>query len=95
MAMAAGVTVDHYGRSALSFLAAHRLDHATARRLDAEWLTERLQHPDTRIVPVWRLRNLVREVREEAGVEVIEDWFDAGDTGLLRDLSAVAPRAAR
>ncbi len=44
----------------MNFLAAHRLDRATDRRLDAQWLSERLHHPDTRIVPVWRLRNLVQ-----------------------------------
>ncbi len=35
------------------------LDRAGERRRDAAWIAERLDHPATRIVPVWRDRNLV------------------------------------
>lgn len=34
-------------------------DRAVERRRDAEWLAERLTDPTTRVVPVWRERNLV------------------------------------
>ncbi len=36
------------------------LDRAAARRSDAAWLAERLADPTTRILPVWRERNLIR-----------------------------------
>ncbi len=35
------------------------LDRVGARREDAAWVTEQLEHPDTLFVPVWRSRNLV------------------------------------
>ncbi len=43
-----------------NFYAAGPLDRAHLRRTDAAWLAERLADPMTRIVPVWRVRNLVR-----------------------------------
>lgn len=38
------------------------LDRIGARREDAAWIEQRLNHPDTLFVPVWRNRNLVRGV---------------------------------
>ncbi len=35
------------------------LDRADNRRQDGDWLSQRLQAPDTRFVPLWRNRNLV------------------------------------
>ena len=43
----------------VNFFAGHRLDRAGPRRLDDEWLGQRLADPASRIVPVWRLRNVV------------------------------------
>jgi len=42
------------------------LDRAAARRHDAAWLAERLADPATRILPVWRERNLIRHGGEQA-----------------------------
>jgi NAD+ diphosphatase len=36
------------------------LDRAAERRRDKGWIAERLAHPATRILPVWRERNLIR-----------------------------------
>jgi len=51
--------VDHRARSSLNFFTAADLDRATARRQDPFYLRERLTHPATRIVPVWRSHNLL------------------------------------
>jgi len=42
-----------------NFYAANGLDRAGHRRRDAAWLAERLAHPETRFVPVWRSQSLV------------------------------------
>ena len=43
----------------MNFFAGLELDRASPRRLDDDWLAARLGDPATRIVPVWRLRNVV------------------------------------
>ena len=43
-----------------NFYAGLTLDRAVARRRDAAWLAQRLRHPESRLIPVWRSRNLVR-----------------------------------
>ncbi|HTZ81255.1 MAG TPA: NAD(+) diphosphatase [Stellaceae bacterium] len=42
-----------------NFYAANGLDRAGHRRGDAAWLAERLTHPETLFVPVWRGQSLV------------------------------------
>ena len=42
------------------------LDRISARREDTAWVEERLVHPDTLFVPVWRSRNLIRGMDEGA-----------------------------
>ncbi|MGE5200482.1 MAG: NAD(+) diphosphatase [Acidobacteriota bacterium] len=42
-----------------NFYAANGLDRAGHRRRDAAWLAERLAHPETRFVPVWRSQSLI------------------------------------
>jgi NAD+ diphosphatase len=42
-----------------NFYAANGLDRAGHRRREPEWLVERLAHPETRFVPVWRGQNLI------------------------------------
>jgi len=42
------------------------LDHATHRRKDREWLTQRLAHAASRFVPVWRNQSLVVDAQGEA-----------------------------
>ncbi len=46
-------------RSQDNFYADSGLDRAGERRKDAGWVAERLAHPQTRIVPVWRSRNYI------------------------------------
>lgn len=41
-----------------------RLDRAAERRADPDWLAERRSDPDSRVIPVWRSRNLVVEGAE-------------------------------
>lgn len=69
-----------------NFYAAGGLDRAGHRRKDAAWLAERLAHPSSRFVPVWRSQNLV--VSGEGGApqaaflarhEIVVE----GDTALL------------
>jgi len=42
-----------------NFYAGGRLDRAAHLRQDIEWIAARLEDPDTRIVPIWRQRNLL------------------------------------
>jgi NAD+ diphosphatase len=69
-----------------NFYAAGGLDRVGHRRKDAAWLAERLAHPSSRFIPVWRSQNLVIAsegaapraaflARDELGVE--------GETALL------------
>jgi NAD+ diphosphatase len=51
--------VDHYQRSNLNYFSAGGLDRATQLRPKDAWLKARLTDTATRIVPVWRLRNLI------------------------------------
>jgi NAD+ diphosphatase len=60
--------MDHYHRSSLNFFSARRFHRAGERRLEVAWLRERLADPDTRIVPVWRSRNLLRDEGEPTAV---------------------------
>ncbi len=48
--------------------AAGRLDRAAHRRRDDRWLAERLADAGSRVVPVWRARNLVRTVAAPAAL---------------------------
>ena len=51
--------MDHYRRSTLNYFSAGGLDRATLLRPRDTWLRERLTDPATRIVPVWKSRNLL------------------------------------
>jgi NAD+ diphosphatase len=42
-----------------NFYAAGGLDRVGHRRKDAAWLAERLAHPSSRFIPVWRSQNLI------------------------------------
>src|SRR5260370_39251946 len=42
-----------------NFYAAGGLDRVGPRRKDAAWIAERLAHPSSRFVPVWRSQNLI------------------------------------
>ncbi len=50
-----------------NFYANTGLDRASHLRKDADWLTARLADPVSRIVPVWRSRNLIAGVDEDFG----------------------------
>lgn len=47
-------------RSSANFYAGLSFDRAAERRRDEAWLSQQLDHPATRFVPVWRGRSLVR-----------------------------------
>jgi len=47
-----------------------RLERADERRKDPAWLAARLAQPDSRLVPVWRDRNLVAELGVDAAATV-------------------------
>ncbi len=51
--------MDHFSRSSLNFFVSRSVDRMTTRRPDAEWIRERIRDRRTRIVPVWRSRNLL------------------------------------
>ena len=51
--------MDHFRRSTLNFFSAGVLDRATLLRPRNEWLAQRLADPATRMIPVWRSRNLL------------------------------------
>jgi NAD+ diphosphatase len=44
-----------------NFYAGLALDRVSERRGDAEWLAQLIRKPDSRLIPVWRSRNLVAE----------------------------------
>ncbi len=58
--------MDHFSRSSLNFFVSLSVDRMSSRRPDAEWIRERIRDRSSRIVPVWRSRNLL------AGVEALK-----------------------
>jgi NAD+ diphosphatase len=67
-----------------NFYAAAGIDRAGHRRKDPAWVAERLQHPSTRFVPVWRTQSLVAKETPRAvfvGGEALS-WRE-GDAVLL------------
>jgi NAD+ diphosphatase len=59
------------------------LDRADHLRRDADWLGERLADPESRFVPVWRARNLIRR-----GAEARAAWLDGAAAAPLLPLAA-------
>lgn len=54
----------------VNVFAASPLDRAAHRRADAAWLAERLGHPASRFVPVWRTRSLIIAGEPSAAVRL-------------------------
>jgi NAD+ diphosphatase len=52
--------MDHRSQSRLNGLCGYVVDRITHLRSDADWLAARLADPSSRVVPVWRSRNLIR-----------------------------------
>lgn len=52
---------DHYQRSSRNCFAAHPIDRLSIKRHDAQWLAERLNKSTSRILPMWRSKNLFTE----------------------------------
>ncbi len=71
------MTMDHFSRSSLNFFVSRSVDRMTTRRPDAEWIRERIRDQRTRIVPVWRSRNLL--AGEEALTPVLLSVADLQD----------------
>ena len=51
--------MDHYTRSSLNFFAALTVDRLSTRRLDEVWIQKQIRDRRSRIIPVWRSRNLL------------------------------------
>ncbi len=69
-----------------NFYAFAEIDRAGQRRRDAAWLSERIAHPTTRFLPVWRNQNLVdieAEPPRAAFLTAEQIARDAGETVLL------------
>ncbi len=63
-------------------LAAGPLDRAPERRRDAAWLADRLLDPESRILPVWRSRNLVTTGDTPTAVRLSPDAIEIPDDGV-------------
>ncbi len=64
----------------VNVFAGGRIDRVGHRRLDEAWLAERLTDPASRVVPVWRTRNLVL-TGEAAGAVRLDPAAAAGFLG--------------
>ncbi len=87
--------MDHFRKSALNFFSAGGLDRGSLLRPRSGWLQERLADPSTRIVPVWRSRNLLRGEHVPRPVllsppELLAAGFDCEAAVLLGTISEVA-----
>jgi NAD+ diphosphatase len=51
--------MDHYQRSSRNFFSALSVDRMSTRRLDEAWIRKQIRDGRSRIVPVWRSRNLL------------------------------------
>lgn len=57
------------------------LDRLSHRRADPEWLKERLAHPETFLVPVWRNQNLAHAEDDRALLPTVGEARDLLDAG--------------
>lgn len=75
-----------------NFYAGLELDRAGDRRRDAEWLAQRFARPDTRLVPVWRSKNLVIASESPQAAFLVASQCDArgGATIFLGEISGTA-----
>jgi NAD+ diphosphatase len=81
-----------------NFYVTARLDRATLRRRNAEWLTARLSEPRTRLLPVWRGQNLIREASAPAAAllelaeaeNLLEASAEIALLGLIGDIAHFA-----
>jgi len=51
--------MDHYQRSSRNFFSALSVDRLSTQRLDEAWIRKQIHDDRSRIVPVWRSRNLL------------------------------------
>lgn len=73
--------MDHFSRSSLNFFVSRSVDRMSTRRPDAEWIREQFRDQRTRIVPVWRSRNLL--AGEDALKPVLLSAVDLADNPAL------------
>ena len=85
------------------------LDRAVTQREDADWIQSQRQHPDCRIAPLWRNRNLVADFGDSAKTprlafippasasvgELVFLGLDRGAPVFTTDLSALDEAAAQ
>jgi NAD+ diphosphatase len=78
-----------------NYYAAGGYDRAAKLRKDNDWLTTRLDHPHSRIVPVWRTQNLVTKAQDGAPQRAAFLTRDqiAGEAGLEVFLGQIEDRA--
>lgn len=69
-----------------NFYTGSGLDRAEHLRDDAEWLLAQLAKPTTRVLPVWRTKNLI-EVRAETQSDPQPVWLQSLDAAHLIDLA--------
>jgi NAD+ diphosphatase len=50
--------MDHYSRSSFNFFVSNSFDRISVRRKENQWVENRMMDPNTRYIPVWRLKNL-------------------------------------
>lgn len=79
--------MDHRAQSRLNGLCGYVVDRITHLRNDEAWLAARLADPNTRILPVWRNRNLLQVGDEPAAVMIgcteATDLLQAAETLVL------------
>lgn len=66
------------------------LDRVDHRRRDETWLAERLRHPETRLIPVWRSRSLVHIEAERALMPTVGEAADLLEAGRYTSLLGIA-----
>lgn len=77
----------HLSRSQNNYYADSGLDRAAQLRSDADWLKAQLAGPDSRLVPVWRSRNLFA-VGDPPEVEPVAILLEAAKNDHLLEMSA-------
>lgn len=75
--------MDHYLRSSRNCFATHSIERMSVKRHDAQWLAEQLEKPTTRILPMWRSKNLL--TAEPIPQPVALTWHELGDPAKLAE----------
>ena len=85
--------MDHSSPSSRNFFSGLRLDRVHLRRFDREWLDERRCDPRTRLVPIWRMRNVVCSSQPMAPLLLAPDQVAGLAAGPMVLLGTLGPSA--